>query len=307
MFQIKYYCPLTMTTHLRRTRRIEEYLNLFGIDVFRGITTHLNILEFVKLSWTCKTLRLLCMKDLGVGSDEATILDFGMKFLTLATCFECNLTSWNMYYGRCRCQDYSSCYDCLRLERKDLFVLNKRSEYQSKFVPVCRYGCNFVCCVCEVTFANSILVGTVEDWIICNFCYNKHFETSYDNHTGFITSEFIFYPICNWIMSRGKSVPMTRMDYESHHILKDDLCSGIHLCSSCEEYEAEYDIDLPKYNRQYSDSYCRGCIQLNDPNHSKWIRRTFSSNISRDLKSKIEKLRTLVGSKSINWEYPNSV
>lgn len=265
-----------------------------GIDAFRLITSNLSILEFVRLSSTCKTLRILCMRDLNVGSNDSTIQDFGMKLLDLATCPECNLTSWKMYYGRCKCRDELTCTDCLRHDRKELFVFNQRSDNDKNgLVPVCRYGCNFICNICERQFANGIHVRTIEDWVICKYCQIKHFHESYERVSGFIMTEYIFHSIAKWKTPSGHWIDLGSVDKSVRNLISDPFQDSIELCAVCGEDWMFDSIFVTKHNR--TNSGCKLCINLNDPDHSTWKRRAFSTDISLTLMSKIRKFRILLG------------
>lgn len=160
---------------------MNEHFDNIHLDVFRIITGNLSLYEYLSLSHTCKAVRVKCIQDLQPRLGKQTILTFGFKLLKLATCQQCNLISWAVYNGCC--PHPWSCIDCNRRGVPSQFILvnlvvqtsSVKSTIWQNWHPICRYGCNFMCNICDKIFLHGQDVTKLKGHIICNVCWIHFF------------------------------------------------------------------------------------------------------------------------------------
>lgn len=248
---------------------------LCSLDIFRQITQHLTLTEFVLLSGTSTKIRQKCIQDLNIDPEDVTISDFGMKVLDLSTCRKCEYISWIVFYGRCSHPE--KCSDCRRRDVNSQFI-SVLNSYNDKWRSICRYGCNLICNVCEKRQRNGVYCGTIEGWIICNTCYRTFFPHVSD-------SDISHKPLVKWRFNNGKEISRHSHDddyrfYESLQIL-DKFGTELIKCDSCSMLK-NYQV------RSFYDIYqCDDCVKLNtketEPTYS--FKKTKSPEFTRLLEN----------------------
>lgn len=315
-----------------------EKLNL---DVFRLLTANLSLFEYLSLSATCKSIRQLCILDLKfrLNVQPSPQQTFGTMLLDAATCKLCNYVSWSVFNGCC--PHPWECVDCARRGPKELFmVVELRAENSDTFWethhPVCRYGCNFVCNICDRVELHGDKVSHLKGYIICNSCYISFFVTKVQPKIKHLYPQLRVKRVSEWENKRDNkfypnpfgdsrlwTVPMSSVskaptglsartayysqtfNYESHlmdpfyHLVKLGHCGS----DGEEEDDSIHSWDSPAWDFRLNDDSGLNLEWNQFLEHS--YRNSFASTIGKWIPTKLAKHQVFNGNvyHDDNWYY----
>jgi hypothetical protein len=99
----------------------------------------------------------------------------------------CDRIKWKLPCETC----IETCADCGRKLSEGLFTMRDSTmDNYFNLVPICKFGCSFVCILCENIFTQAKKVRAVDGWIFCKQCVDVEYCRRVKYWIGTTAAEF---------------------------------------------------------------------------------------------------------------------